>query len=666
MTDVISRIGSYTIVEWIGRGGHGDVFLATEPTTDRRVALKLVRQGADPEAKEIVEAEQRGAKLQAQFSGISERVPAVYDQGFDGGYFFVAMEYLDGQNLADIIRQGPLAVDRAVDITIELCRFLEDTHRFSTVIADREYLSLVHGDLNPRNVRITSGQKVKVLDFGIAKALSVTRKGTQNFFGTRAYLSPERLDTNEVDEYADSWALGVILYEMVRGTPPFQAPDARQLDHLIRSRRPPAPLNGPAGLQAVVAKLLGPTPATRYANAGAIRGDLECVQSGAQTLAEREGWPNRTFDEPPTQRTRPPSIADDVTRPTRSSAGTPTEPMSAASAPAFKPPPLPGTTRRLTFKGAVRGVRIALIVIVLAMIANEASVGSAARRVAASLPTRELDQLDEVWDQYSVLAQRSSLSFGTIALERSLRERTIVLTDRVIANYRTSLPTVRERQWQLARTALTRAIAIDPSDRRLRAALRYCEGHLHRINGEAAKARKELVNAQRELSEAVSSFREAAELRPGWPDPFLGLARTFIYGFEDLERGADAVEQARHNGYADTGSESAQLGDGYRVRGLALERGARQLSGMPQEREYLLRSADAYRQALTLYSKAGSVDTIPAGIRLAQRSLTRVEERLSMVTEPTPADTSAPGAEAPPTETSPASPDPGESASASR
>src|SRR5512147_2200239 len=116
MTDVISRIGRYSIEEWIGRGGHGDVFLATEPGTDRRIALKLVRQGSDPEAMEIVEAEQRGAKLQAQFSQISERVPAVYDQGFDGGYFYVAMEYLDGENLADIIRRGPLAVDRAVDI----------------------------------------------------------------------------------------------------------------------------------------------------------------------------------------------------------------------------------------------------------------------------------------------------------------------------------------------------------------------------------------------------------------------------------------------------------------------------------------------------------------------------------------------------------------------
>src|SRR5206468_7238114 len=172
-----------------------------------------------------------------------------------------------------------------------------------------------------------------------------------------------------------------------------------------------------------------------------------------------------------------------------------------------------------------------------------------------------------------------------------------------IANYRTPLPTVREAQWRSAREALARAVSVVPTSR-LKASLRYCEGHLHRIDGEARKARGKTVEAQREFTDAVSAFREAAELRPNWPDPFLGLARTFIYGLEDVDRGADALTQAQRFGYTPGDRETTQLADGYRARGDALARTARTLSGMAQEREYLARAAEAYRPAVGFYSDA--------------------------------------------------------------
>ena len=144
-------------------------------------------------------------------------------------------------------------------------------------------------------------------------------------------------------------------------------------------------------------------------------------------------------------------------------------------------------------------------------------------------------------------------------------QRTLALADRVIANYRMALPTVREAQWQSARDALARAIPVArETTGELRAAFRYCDGHLHRINGEAHKPRHEDADAQRELTEAVASFREAADLRTDWPDPFLGLARTFIYGLEDIDRGADALNQAQRRGYTPTDRETGQLADGYR------------------------------------------------------------------------------------------------------
>jgi hypothetical protein len=280
-------------------------------------------------------------------------------------------------------------------------------------------------------------------------------------------------------------------------------------------------------------------------------------------------------------------------------------------------------------------------VLVLGLTANECSVAGDARKAAAAVSTRELDQLGEAWTAYENLSARSHLRFGTLRLEHSLTARTLELADRVIGNYRMALPTVREAQWQSARDALARAMLIAPDDRQLRAAFRYCDGHLHRINGEADKARHQDVAAQRELTEAVAAFREAADLRPQWPDPFLGLARTFIYGLEDIDRGADALNQAQRRGYTTTDRETGQLADGYRVRGNSLVRSARELSGMPQESDYLTRAIEGYERALALYTRASSLATSPTNIRTTQRARDQAQRRLDEIT-PLAAEPAAP------------------------
>jgi len=337
MNTVFNRLGPYEIQKEIGRGGMALVVLATDTRTGQLVALKLVQHATSGEAREIVEAEQSGAELQRQFSRISGHVPAVYEHlPNEAGYFVVAMEYLDGENLSDLIAQGAVPVDRAATIAIELCAFLEAAHNFEAVIGGRKLRSLVHGDLKPQNVRITSTGSVKVLDFGIAKALSLSRKVTRNDFGTTPYLSPERLD-GEVNEFADLWAVGVMLHEMVRGRRPFDAPDTQRLERLIRARVPPLPLTGrcPSSLEAIVAKLLGPTPSARYDSARAVREDLERFASGRRTIAEDQGWPNRVVDQEPTRRTRPTSDDDEErTRRTRavSDAGASRRPSSTLAA----------------------------------------------------------------------------------------------------------------------------------------------------------------------------------------------------------------------------------------------------------------------------------------------------------------------------------------------
>jgi serine/threonine protein kinase/tetratricopeptide (TPR) repeat protein len=628
MTTVFQRVGPYEILEEIGRGGMAAVFLATDTRTNRRVALKLVPTGHDREAREILDAECWGAKLQEQFCRTSGHVPVVYEHGTEWGYFYIAMEYVEGLNLSEVIARGALNSERAAGIAVQLCEFLDAAHGFEVTIDGRPLRSLLHGDLKPRNIKVTEDDRVKVLDFGIAKALSLSRKVTRNDFGSIAYLSPERLESGEIDPHADFWAVGVLLYEMVSGGLPFQAPDTRRLEQRIESRQPPASLGGRCspGLAAVIGKLLAARPEDRYAAAAAIRDDLERVIAGRETRAEHEGWPTRATDEPPTRRTRPPErVEDQITQRTR-------EPRAALETTAAQPSKLVGETRSSsaalgTFLLRQPLLRTALLLIALTSACNEIRVAAAARRLAASVPTRELDELADAWDQYDALS-RGSLRIGVIGLERALAQQTGALGDRVIANYRTALPSVRETQWRLAREALAHAVSAAPTAR-LKASLRYCDGHLHRIDGEARKARGKTVEAQQEFTDAVTAFREAAELRPNWPDPFLGLARTFIYGLEDVDRGADALTQAQRLGYIPGDRETTQLADGYRARGDTLARTARTLAGLAQEQEYLTRAADAYRRALDLYAKVVSFADVARTMRLTQRSLGQVEQRIA-------------------------------------
>ena len=663
MTTVFKQVGPYEILRQIGHGGMAVVFLAIDTRVNQHVALKLVQQGSDREAQEIVDAERFGAELQKQFSERGSYVPAVYGYGVDedSGYFYVAMEYLDGENLSELIARGPLPADRAAEIGRDLARFLEDAHAFETVVNGRSVQSLLHLDLKPRNVRITSKHKVKVLDFGTAKALSLSRKVTRNDFGSVAYLSPERLETGEVDARADLWALGVVLYEMLCGTPPFQAGDTRRLERLIMSRRPPASLDGhcPPGLAAIASRLLDPQQSERYASAREIRDDLERFRSGQRTQAEQLGWPARAASDDATRRTSQPAPGrsaevvsggsridsdDEKTRRTvapRPAVAVPPLPLSGGARPAGMPAPHidavpPASNARLQTPPSrtYRLFKAALLLIALGLTVNEISVGSDAGRLANQVSTHGFEQLPTAWGQYRDLEDRSQLHFGIHGLRESLVERTTALADRVIANYRTPTPTVREAQWMEARDALSQALAVVGDRGRLRAMLRYCEGHLHRINGEAQKQRGDGDGGQEAFAEAVVAFREAAELRMNWVDPFLGLARTFILGLEEVELGADALERAQEirqppgQDWVMSDREWAVLGDGYRTRGNTLVRSAAQLRGLPQEREYLGRAAESYRLALAEYAKASGFGTVAQSIGRTQRALQQVEERL--------------------------------------
>jgi hypothetical protein len=179
-----------------------------------------------------------------------------------------------------------------------------------------------------------------------------------------------------------------------------------------------------------------------------------------------------------------------------------------------------------------------------------------------------------------------------------------------------------------ARDALDRALSFAGDDGVLRASLRYCEGHLHRINGEAQKIRGDGDEGQEELTNAVVAFREASDLRQDWQDPFLGLARTFIVGLDDVERGADALTKAQERGYTLSDRESLLLGDGYRSRGNSFVKAARQVRGLPAEHDYLSKAAEAYRSALLHYGNAPNTGAVPNSVARTQRALVEVEQEL--------------------------------------
>jgi hypothetical protein len=628
-TTIFRQIGPYEILERIGHGGIATVFLAKDTRPDGRVvALKVVPNGPDTNSRETAEAEARGAELQRAYLRTSPFVPQVYDVGTAPGYLYIAMEHLDGADLSAVIQHGPLDPHRAAGVAIQLCQFLEEIDRLQSNAESSSPLTLLHNDLKPSNIRLVSGDRVKVLDFGAAKTLSMSRRWTRNDFYSTPYLSPECLDSGDRDRQTDAWALGVILYEMVAGMAPFHADDTRRLEDRIRSRRPPDALEDcPPALQAVIGKLLAPYPEDRYADATAIREDLERFASGAATIAEGEGWPHRASDEPPTRRTRIERDDEPATRRTPSIAAAAGAPLPGAAPVAGAVSAPPARPRR--FAAGRRWLRAALIFAVLAIAANESCIAAHASRLAATAPMQEFAGFTNLWTQYESLSRRSWLGgMGAHRLGGALSRQALVLAERVADNYRTPVPTVREAQWAAAAGALERALTVTPSDPVLRGTLRYCQGQLHRINGEARKARHQTPQAQREFADAVTAFREAASLRPKWPDPFLGLARTFIYGVEDIDRGADAMKEAQRLGHPIGDRETAQLADGYRARGETLERAAADLHGMAQEREFLIRARDAYRQALDLYTKIAGFMDAPANIRQTQRRLDAVELRL--------------------------------------
>lgn len=243
------------------------VFTARRIADGQIVALKVLREQYAGDA-EFVERFQREAKSVSEL--VHPHMVHVYDSGRDGDVHFIAMEYVDGENLKDLIRrQGQLPAERAVQIAVEVCEALEFAHTHG----------IIHRDIKPQNILLTRDGQVKVTDFGIARAMSsVTITQTGTVLGSVQYLSPEQARGAAVGRSSDLYALGVVLYEMVTGRLPFdgESPIAIALAHVHQD--PPRPREIvptlPVRIEGIVSRALVKSPGRRYRSAEEMRRDL--------------------------------------------------------------------------------------------------------------------------------------------------------------------------------------------------------------------------------------------------------------------------------------------------------------------------------------------------------------------------------------------------------
>ncbi len=295
--------GRYEIVRKLGRS-MSDVYLARDPIIGRLVVLKIVEQCSNAWSDAIAEAERRGAAIQQQLHAIDHRVLEIYDVGEQNGSFYVAMQYAEGRSVAELIAEkNRLNPGQAAQIAAEICSQLVSLHSFEAEIDGRKR-AVVHGDIKPSNIQIGPDGEVCLIDFGIAKAISATRKLTHHDLGSPAYCSPERLNTSLVDPQADLWGVAVTLYEMIAGIPPYQAQTTRKLESVIQSRRPPRalPSECPRPLRGIIQKGLAADPALRYQSAQDFESDLRSFLARKPASAEHElehrWYANATVERP--------------------------------------------------------------------------------------------------------------------------------------------------------------------------------------------------------------------------------------------------------------------------------------------------------------------------------------------------------------------------------
>ena len=270
--------GRYWIVRKLGTGGMANVYLAEDQELGRSVAIKILddRHAAD---EQFVERFRREAKNAASLS--HPNIVAIYDRGEAEGTYYIAMEYLDGRTLKElIVRFGTPPVKIAIGYTRQVLSALAFAHKYG----------LVHRDIKPHNVLVDSGGHVKVTDFGIARSESSQMTEAGSIIGTAQYLSPEQARGAPVDKRSDIYSVGVLLYELLTGGVPFtgDTPVEIAMKHLSAVPEPPSKKRAevPRGLDLAVVRALAKDPEDRFQSAEEMDAELARIEQGFRVSDE--------------------------------------------------------------------------------------------------------------------------------------------------------------------------------------------------------------------------------------------------------------------------------------------------------------------------------------------------------------------------------------------
>ncbi len=272
--------GRYQILRKLGAGGMANVYLAEDQELGRRVAIKILndRHAND---EQFVERFRREAKNAAALS--HPNIVSIYDRGEAEGTYYIAMEYLDGRSLKELILSRG---DAPVAVVVEYARQILSALRF----AHRH--GIVHRDIKPHNVLVDGEGRVKVTDFGIARAGTSQMTEAGSIVGTAQYLSPEQARGGDVDQRSDLYSLGVLMYEMLTGEVPFSGdtPVEIAMKHLSQTPAPPSTKRAdvPRELDMVVMRSLAKDPGDRYQSADEMEADLDRVARGVGVAPQTE------------------------------------------------------------------------------------------------------------------------------------------------------------------------------------------------------------------------------------------------------------------------------------------------------------------------------------------------------------------------------------------
>ena len=285
--------GRYRIVRKLGMGGMANVYLAEDEVLGRRVAIKILndRHAGDDQ---FVERFRREAKNAASLS--HPNIVSIYDRGEAEGTYYIAMEYLDGRSLKElIVARGPAPIHLAVDYARQILAALRFAHRHG----------IVHRDIKPHNVLVDGEGRLKVTDFGIARAGASQMTEAGSIIGTAQYLSPEQAKGASVDQTSDLYSVGVVLYELLTGVVPFSGdtPVEIAMKHLSTVPEPPSAKRAdvPRDLDMVVMRALAKEPSERYQSAEEMDADLRRINRGVAISPVTEEAATAIISRPPAE-----------------------------------------------------------------------------------------------------------------------------------------------------------------------------------------------------------------------------------------------------------------------------------------------------------------------------------------------------------------------------